>query len=300
MTEGLPRITVVTPSFNQASFLEETILSVLGQGYPDLEYMITDGGSTDGSGEIIRRHEAHLAYWVSEPDQGQYHALQKGFARATGELLGWLNSDDLYLPDALMAVGRAYAEHPGTCVAGPVLNLDMRSGREETIHQHGINFENLVQFWQLKYGWHQPGFFFPRSAYELVGGMNGSLSYAMDYDLVCRLLQGHSVTYVPEPLAKFRLHDTSKTCTMARDMLMEVSSVSRRYWPLLESVDPAQHDRFVAERLAGLALRTFRRRPGEACQLLGESVRLCPTAIASGTLRVTKRWISGRPSHLLP
>jgi glycosyltransferase involved in cell wall biosynthesis len=300
MTEDLPRISIVTPSFNQASFLEETILSVLGQGYPDLEYMIIDGGSTDGSVEIIRRHEAHLSCWVSEPDQGQYHAIQKGFARATGELLGWLNSDDVYLPGALTAAGRAYAEHPGTCVAGPVLNFDMRSGREETIHQYGITFENLVQFWQLKYGWHQPGFFFPRSAYEQVGGMNGSLSYAMDYDLVCRLLQRHSVIYVPEPLARFRLHDTSKTCRMAREMLLEVSSVSRRYWPLLESVDSAQHDRFIAERLGGLALRTLRRRPGEAFRLLGESIRLCPTAIASGTLRVARGWISGRPSHSLP
>lgn len=300
MTEGLPRISIVTPSFNQASFLEETILSILDQGYPKLEYMIIDGGSTDGSLEIIRRHEAHLAYWVSEPDHGQYDALQKGFARATGELLGWLNSDDICLPGALTTVGHAYAEHLGTCVAGPVLNFDMRTGRQETIHQHGITFENLVQFWQLKYGWHQPGFFFPRSAYELVGGMNGSLSYAMDYDLVCRLLQRHSVTYVREPLAKFRLHDTSKTCTMAREMLMEVSSVSRRYWPLLESVNPAHHDRFIAERLAGLALRTLHRRPREAFPLLGESIRLCPTAIASGTLRVARRWISRRPPHSLP
>jgi glycosyltransferase involved in cell wall biosynthesis len=291
MAEDLPPITIVTPSFNQASFIEETILSVLTQGYTNLQYIIIDGGSTDGSVDIIRKYEAHLAYWVSEPDQGQYHALQKGFGHATGELLGWLNSDDTYLPGALLAVGEAYQEHPGSCIAGPVINVDKRSGKDTLMPQFGITFENMVRFWELKHSWHQPGFFFPRATYVLVGGVDGSLNYLMDHDLACRLLRHCQVAYVSQPLARFRLHEASKTCTAARTMLLEVSAVSQRYWPLLDSVDSARHDRFVAQRLAGLALRSLPRRPGEAARLMLESIRRSPLALPGGVVRVVKRWL---------
>jgi glycosyltransferase involved in cell wall biosynthesis len=291
MTEDLPSISIVTPSYNQASFLEETILSVLDQGYPKLEYFVIDGESTDGSVDIIRKYDKQLDFWVSEPDQGQYHALQKGFAQASGDLLGWLNSDDLYLPGALLNVGRAYSENPGNCIAGPVIHTDMRTGKETLVTQFGVTFEHLVRFWELKHSWQQPGFFFPRATYDLVGGIDASLNYSMDHDLACRLLRHCRVAYVDEPVARFRLHDASKTCAAARDMLLEVSTVSQRYWPLLESVDSGRHDRFVAQRLAGLALRSIRRRPAEAAQLLLESLRRSPTAMPGGVLRVAKRWL---------
>lgn len=294
MTERLPLISIVTPSYNQGRFLEETILSVLDQEYPKLEYIVIDGGSTDGSVDIIRKNDNYLAHWVSEPDEGQYDALQKGFARATGDLLGWLNSDDVYLSGALLSVGRAYTEHPGSCIAGPVVDFDMRSGRERLVPQFGITFENMVKFWEQQYSWHQPGLFWPRSAYELAGGLDGSLDYAMDHDLVCRLLQHCQVVYVEKPIARFRLHDTSKTCTAWDQYMLELSQVSQRYWHLVGPVDRAQHDRHLAERLAVVAVTNLPRHPGQAALLFARSVRLCPTAMARLTLRAARRWMSGK------
>ena len=229
-----PKITLVTPSYNQAQYLECTIRSVLLQGYPNLEYIVIDGKSQDGSAKLIQKYEPWLTYWVSAPDLGQADALQNGFMRSTGERLGWLNSDDLLLPGALYQIGILHRLAPTSLIAGSVINWDTQSGQEEVIHQRGLSLDSLLQLWKRSYRWHQPGLLFPRQAYEYVGGLDTSLRYGMDYDLLCRLLRLNlPVMYTDQCLAKFRLHPTSKTRSENTRMALELYRISARYWSLL-------------------------------------------------------------------
>ena len=211
----LPKITVVTPSLNQARFLEESIVSVLSQGYPNLEYIIMDGGSTDGSKAIIEKYSSSLAYWCSEPDQGQADALKRGFALATGEIFCWLNADDLYLPGALLAIGTFFATHP---------QAEALNGGAFVVDENGAPF--LQGFWTYSEGvaatyrrlkWYgQDGIFqqstsWRRTAFEAVGGVNRNLFFLMDKDLFVRLAMRRSFSRIPRLLACFRLHGASKT-----------------------------------------------------------------------------------------
>ncbi|HEY0385530.1 MAG TPA: glycosyltransferase family 2 protein [Pyrinomonadaceae bacterium] len=203
------KLSIVTPSFNQAQFLEETILSVLNQNYEQLEYVIIDGGSTDGSVEIIRRYEKHLAYWVSERDRGQVHAINKGLERVTGDVVAYLNSDDLYLPGAFSAVTRHFAEHP-RCewLCGETLMFGDKDHRTELLKTevpksaaHALSWAYLAP---------QPGMFWRR---ELVQpGFDEKWNYVFDHELYVRLLlAGHRCEHLDVPVAAYRLHGTSKT-----------------------------------------------------------------------------------------
>jgi glycosyltransferase involved in cell wall biosynthesis len=204
-----PRISVVTCSYNQGAFLEETIRSVLLQGYPDLEYVIIDGGSTDESVEIIRRYAPWLSFWVSEPDEGQSEALSKGFARSTGDILAWLNSDDIYCRGALSSVGSYYQQHPET---------GLLYGDSEVIDADGAVIERLkgqqtdVESLLVRNVIPQPSAFFSRRAFDKAGGINTKLHFIMDYELWVRMvLQGTTLHYVPELLSRFRWYQVSKS-----------------------------------------------------------------------------------------
>lgn len=158
----LPAISIVTPSYNQGDFLEEAICSVLSQNYPRLQYMVIDGGSTDCSRDVISRYSSKLDYWISEKDRRQSDALRKGFSRATGDLLGWLNSDDILYPGALRRVGEAYEASAACIIAGNVVVFsEGKPQKSRIIRQRHLNVRDMVAIWTGRACYSQPGTFFP-------------------------------------------------------------------------------------------------------------------------------------------
>jgi glycosyltransferase involved in cell wall biosynthesis len=203
-------VTVVTPSYNQGAFLEETIRSVLAQDYPDVEYIVFDGGSTDGSVEIIRRYADRLAWWTSEPGVNQPASLNRSFGRATGEVLGWLNSDDTLLPGSITTVVDALESDPEALLLyGDAVFTDETSrmlgplqAREFHPHEMIRRFENYVV---------QPGSLFRRRALELAGPLNERAYYHFDLEFVLRLGAVGKVRRLDSTLATYRLHPGSKS-----------------------------------------------------------------------------------------
>ena len=213
----LPKISIVTPSFNQGQYIEETILSVINQNYPDLEYIIIDGGSTDNTVEIIKKYEKHISYWVSEPDRGQSHAISKGLEKCTGDVFNWLNSDDYYEPKALFKVGEAFI--------GP--DADVLTGKERRISERGeeigisggtsvmANISETVGKCHID----QPSTFFRLSALKPLLPLDESMHYLMDGEMWLRFLLywgQEGIKETNEVLVNFRLHESSKTVSSTR------------------------------------------------------------------------------------
>lgn len=209
-----PRVSIVTPSYNQAAYLEEAIRSVLLQGYPNLEYIVMDGGSTDGSAEIIERYEPWLSYLRIGPDGGQADALARGFEQASGEILAWLNSDDRYRPGALVRAARFFAERPKVVFGnGDVCYMDADGHQLERIY--AVRASYLLTANMGRHGWPQQGCFWRRWAYEEVGGIDDQFRFCMDRDLFLRLARMGPTRRIPGPsLADFRIHDEAKSATL--------------------------------------------------------------------------------------
>lgn len=226
-----PRVSVVTPSYNQGQFIEQTIRSVLLQGYPNLEYIIVDGGSTDESVEVIRKYEPFLAHWESERDRGQSHAINKGFARATGDVLCWLNSDDYYLPGTLRAVAEALFEGAG---AAAVVGHCVQVYTDERRPHRGVGrFENpgrLLEFWK-GYQMHQPSIFWRREVFERVGYLDESLHLTMDFDYWVRMARHFDFRNLDRDLACATYHGEAKTGDGFAAYYEELKRRAPHYWP---------------------------------------------------------------------
>jgi glycosyltransferase involved in cell wall biosynthesis len=207
------KLTIVTPSYNQGQFLEETIDSVLSQNVPDLEYIIMDGGSTDNSVEIIRKYERFLAYWQSAPDDGQASAITAGFARGSGDILAWINSDDLYEPGILAKVESLFETRSATRLLYGDYSLLYPDGR--LVQKPKISFDFKIclhSFLMIP----QPSSFWSRDVWEAVGGVNPKYHLAFDYDFFLRAArylekQPSAIVHIPEMWSRFRVHESSKS-----------------------------------------------------------------------------------------
>ena len=209
----LPRISIVVPSYNQGRFIGECLESIVSQNYPDLELIVMDGGSTDESVSVIERYAHAISYWQSERDGGQSAAINAGMARASGQIVAWLNSDDTYCAGALWTIGRAAQQHPDRGLyIGNGFRLDERTGTKTPFFRRHVALNRRA----LREGVDfilQPAAFFSRKAWEVVGGLDPALNYCMDWDVLIRVAERHTALLINEFLAQSREYEETKTAS---------------------------------------------------------------------------------------
>jgi len=302
-----PRISVVTFSYNQGRFIEEAIRSVLLQGYPDLEYIVVDGASTDDTVEIIRRYEPWLARWTSAPDRGPAHALNTACPWATGDLIGLMASDDSYLPDAFRRFAQAHTETEGSLLLGAVEVF--RDGGEVmwVDRPSGVTLEGALN--PLAEGWHwnERGLMVPATVFRAAGPFDETLRYCTDEDQLCRLLQHASATYLEGVVARFRVHDAANTARDKVGIVRERLQLVQRYWHLLPDHDPRRARALHAVHEASMYLAqhpiwaSFWNRPA-GLRLLLRATREDPRIVGNQQFRrllrralMPRRWLRSSP-----
>jgi glycosyltransferase involved in cell wall biosynthesis len=300
-TAGMARvkISIIVPSFNQGRFLEETIRSIVAQGRFGLELIIIDGGSTDETLDVIRRNEPSIAYWISEPDGGQADAINKGLRRATGDVVTWFGADDLYADGIFAALEPAWRKNPRAIYAAPVANFYSR-GRQTLLRPHGLTLENVIQYWQRRSLWHDPGLFWSRAVIDAVGDIDTTLHYAFDYDYLIRALQHSDVEYLAPVAAGFRLHRHSKSISQTEQMMAETAMVSQRYWVLLDDVDSDGFERSEHAARVRRAASQLIRGKREGWPLLWRSMRERPFAAMARLAFLAPTVLMERFRRLLP
>jgi glycosyltransferase involved in cell wall biosynthesis len=247
------KITVVTVCYNSARFLEGCLRSVVTQDYPHLEYIVIDGGSTDGSVELIKKHADRITYWVSEPDKGQTDALIKGFQRSTGDLQCWINADDELTPHALTEVNVYFQRHPAAQVVTGDCILLTESGARLRV-QRQLRFRRFLWFNDHNYI-AASSTFWRRELYERVGGLNPVFNLNMDGDLFIRFAEVTTLQKVRNLWSRFRVHPGQKTNMLTEDMFTEIMNIRRRYYPN-ESALARKVKRLVARPLR-MVLKLF-------------------------------------------
>ena len=209
-----PLVSIVTPSFNQAVFLEQTLRSVLEQDHPRVEYLVVDGASSDESVDLIKKHADKLSWWVSEKDSGQGEAINKGLARATGEIVAWLNSDDYYLPGAISSVVKIFKENPDILlIYGDMLAVDENGQTTNLLKYQQLSLQDLLCFQIIG----QPAVFFRREAYQAVGGLDTTFHFLLDHHFWIRIAQQGKILHVPQTWAAARYHAQAKNRSKAAE-----------------------------------------------------------------------------------
>jgi glycosyltransferase involved in cell wall biosynthesis len=240
---NLPKISIITPSYNQGNYIEETILSVINQGYPNLEYIVIDGGSSDQSVDIIKKYEKELTYWVSEKDKGQSEAINKGLRKATGEIVTWVNSDDLLFPGVLNKLPNRFSDPEVGLVYGHNVAFgDGITGSKSNL----VSYDELPRYLG-SVAFPQPASFFKREVLLKHGYLDEGLHYGMDYDFFVRIALNYKIKSFPELVSKYRFHPESKSVAhsfkFARDWAIVFSKLLRSSTeglaliPVLEKLD---------------------------------------------------------------
>ncbi|MCX8522322.1 glycosyltransferase [Chryseobacterium formosus] len=226
---NLPKISIITPSYNQAQYLEATILSVLGQNYPNLEYIIMDGGSTDSSEEIIKKYENNLAYWQSKKDRGQADAINQGFEKCTGDILMWLNSDDMLMPNILHFVASKYLEDPSKIYFGNCIHFK----NEDNLITWGSDVIKDVEMLRLNEADYviQPSSFWSKDIWKSVGPLSENVHFGFDWEWFLRAEKKYTLQPLSECISLYRFHKDHKSGTGGNKRQLELLKIYQQYNP---------------------------------------------------------------------
>ena len=251
-----PRITLITSSYNKGMYIEEAIRSVLLQNYPNLEYIIIDGGSTDNSLEIIKQYERWLAYWVSEPDHGQAHAINKGLSMASGDIVSWVHADDMLFPGACYEIAKEFMAQPD---AGLIYGAGAKIDKDNKVVKKVLSHKYNSKLLRTRCYLFQPSTFIKRSALEKAGVLDESLHYWMDWDLYLRICRYFPAYRTEHQIGMWRTHDDTKTLTGAySEQRREIALIGRKNNGLYDRNNVSfwvLHMFFVAEKAT--SSRTF-------------------------------------------